>query len=224
MNSEFLIGKSVLSKSAVDLQASKGQRTSARILDVALEQFSRLGFERATMGDIARAAEVSSASLHYHFRDKDALWRAALLQLRSVIAEEERLLDVAEGQSALDQLEMALRLFLALSSNHRALGRIVALEGMAGGQRLQWLQDNLMGARNHRLTELARQAIADGDLKPFPPELVVISLQAAGAAMFNLAPLMDQAFDFNVNDARTREAHLSMVIEGFLGGLKTTKP
>ena len=60
----------------------QGERTALRIREVALEQFSRLGFERVTMGGIAQEAGVSQATLHYHFEDKDQLWRAAMLDAR----------------------------------------------------------------------------------------------------------------------------------------------
>ena len=100
-----------LSSTATVVPLGKGERTAARIRDIALDQFSRLGFERVTMAGIAEAAGVSQASLHHHFGDKDQLWRAAMLGLANVIAEEERLLAAAQDASAIVQLRMAMRLF-----------------------------------------------------------------------------------------------------------------
>jgi len=204
-----------------ELTAGKGERTAARIRAAALDLFSRLGFERTTMGDIAAAAGVSQPALHYHFQDKAQLWRAAMLGLRAVIAEEERLLDAAADASPLAQLRMALRLFLRISWKHPALGRIVALEGMAGGERLDWLEANLLGPRNHRLVELVAAAIAAGELKPFPPEQVVITLQAAGAGVINLAPLMRASFGLDPSDPDMREAHERLILDALLDGLIT---
>ena len=79
-----------LSSTATVVPLGKGERTAARIREVALDQFSRLGFERVTMAGIAEESGVSQASLHHHFGDKDQLWRAAMLGLANVIAEEER--------------------------------------------------------------------------------------------------------------------------------------
>ena len=173
------------------------------------------------MAGIAEAAAVSQATLHYHFQDKDDLWRSAIDALGAVIAEEERLLAAAKDAPAIVQLRMALRLFVQISWKHPALGRIVALEGMAGGERLGWLIDHLIGARNRRLVKLARLAIKAGDLKPFPPEHIVILLQAGAAGAVNLAPLMSANFGFNPNTAAARAAHEHMVVEGLLGGLTT---
>jgi len=199
--------------------ARKGPQTARRIGEAALELFSRLGFERATMAEIAATAGVSTANLHYHYADKSELWRSAMLQLRAVIAEEERLLLAAVDAPPLAQLRMAMRLFLQISWRRPALGRIVALEGMAGGERLQWLDRHLTGPRNRRLADLARAAIADGSLKPFPPEVLIITLQSAGAGIINLTPLMADTFGVDTADPDLRAAHECLILDALLGGL-----
>jgi hypothetical protein len=142
-----------------------------------------------------------------------------MLQLRSVIAEEERLMEAAADIPALAQLRIAMKMFLQISWRHPALGRIVTLEGMAGGERLEWLNANLMGPRNRRLVELARAAVAAGVLKPFPPELLVVTLQAAGAGAINLSPLMAVGFGVDMSEPAARQAHESLILDALLGGL-----
>jgi len=210
-----------MAQAAAQLPAGKGERTAARIREAALELFSRLGFERATLGEIAAEAGVSQATLHYHFQDKLQLWRAAILDLRKVIGEEERLLEAAIDASPVTQLRMAMRLFLSISWKHPALGRIVALEGMAGGERLQWLDAQLLGPRNHRLARVAQAAIDSGDLKPFPPEQLIITLQAAGVGLVNLTPMMKASFGIDMAEPARREAHERMILDALLGGLLT---
>ncbi|MDX2170898.1 MAG: TetR/AcrR family transcriptional regulator [Deltaproteobacteria bacterium] len=197
----------------------KGDRTAARIREVALDQFSRLGFERVTMAGIAQVAGVSQATLHYHFADKDQLWRSAMLALSAVIAEEERLLAVARDAPAIAQLRMALRLFLQISWRHPALGRIIALEGMAGGERLEWLSQHLFGTRNRRLMGLVERAIADGDLKPFSPAQVVITLQTGAVGIINLRPLLRTNFGIDPDTPESRAEHEELVLDGLLAGL-----
>lgn len=209
-----------MAEAATTAPVGKGGRTAARIRDVALEMFSRLGFERVMMAEIAAGAGVSQATLHYHFQDKAQLWRAAMLQLRAAIAEEEALLDGALGEaSPAAQLRAAMRLFLRISWKHPALGRIVALEGMAGGERLAWLDAHLTGPRNRRLVEIARAAIAAGELKPFPPEQLVITLQAAGAGVINMAPMMRATFGVEPDTPAARDDHERLILDALLGGL-----
>lgn len=210
-----------MDKAVTTRPAGKGPQTAIRIREAALELFSRLGFERATMAEIAAEAGVSQATLHYHFEDKFQLWRAAMLQLRAVIAEEERLLEAAIDSPPEVQLRMAMRLFLQVSWRHPALGRIVFLEGMAGGERLEWLDAHLIGPRNRRLADLARAAIDNGTLKPFPAEMLIVSLQAAAAGIINLAPMMATSFGIDVSQGPAREAHERMILDALLGGLLT---
>lgn len=210
-----------MSATPVKLPASKGERTAARIREVALDQFSRLGFERVMMGGIAQAAGVSQATLHYHFQDKAQLWKSAVLALGAVIAEEERAMAAAADAPAVARLRMAMRMFLALSWKHPALGRIVALEGMAGGERLQWLDELLTGPRNRRLVKLAEEAIAAGDLKPYPPAQLIVTLQTGAVGAINLAPMMRTTFGIDMDDPQVRAAHDDLVLDALLGGFLT---
>ena len=190
---------------------------------MALDQFSRLGFERVTLAGIAEAAKVSQPALHYHFQDKLQLWRSAMLDLSAVIAEEERLLEVARDAPAIAQLRMAMRLFLQISRKHPALGRIIALEGMAGGERLEWLDRHLIGPRNRRMAELVRLAIADGDIKPYPPEQVVITLETGAVGVINMTPLIRTTFATDPETPAAQAAHDDMVLDALFGGFLTDK-
>src|SRR5580692_9665228 len=51
-----------------------------RILAAALPVFGRYGFRKASMDEIARAADVSRQGLYLRFANKDALFRAAVRQ------------------------------------------------------------------------------------------------------------------------------------------------
>ena len=47
---------------------------------MALEVFGRYGFRKASMDEIARAADISRQGLYLHFANKDALFQAAVRQ------------------------------------------------------------------------------------------------------------------------------------------------
>jgi AcrR family transcriptional regulator len=51
----------------------RAARSIERILMSAAQLFGQEGYERASMGAVARAAGVSKGLLHYHFRSKDHL-------------------------------------------------------------------------------------------------------------------------------------------------------
>jgi AcrR family transcriptional regulator len=53
-------------------------QTRERLLEAAIECFAENGFQKATVRDICARAEVNSAAIHYHFGDKEALYREVL--------------------------------------------------------------------------------------------------------------------------------------------------
>ena len=55
------------------------QRTRARLFEAALAEFARTGFDRASVAEIARAADVSRPSFYFHFPTKEHV----LLELQS---------------------------------------------------------------------------------------------------------------------------------------------
>lgn len=100
---------------------SRGARTVQRILDSAARIFGRDGFQGASMNAVARAAGVSKALLHYHFRSKEHLLieaqRATFRQLHKRFDERfgkgEK--GLATALDALDSLYDALREMRALA-------------------------------------------------------------------------------------------------------------
>ena len=52
--------------------------TRARILDAAVEMFSKQGLDGASVRGIARRAEVSPAMVHHHFGSKEGLYEACI--------------------------------------------------------------------------------------------------------------------------------------------------
>src|SRR5260221_10628978 len=59
-------------------KAARSRRTQTRILDAAEERFSHHGIYGVSIRDIADAAGVDTALLHYHFADKDGIYEAVL--------------------------------------------------------------------------------------------------------------------------------------------------
>lgn len=51
----------------------KSEETRARILEAALTTFRERGFERATMREIAQAAQVATGAAYYYFDSKEAI-------------------------------------------------------------------------------------------------------------------------------------------------------
>jgi AcrR family transcriptional regulator len=62
----------------------------ARLINSAAALFSRVGFERATVDDIADGADVAKGTVYLYFRNKADLFRAILLELRGQLEDRAR--------------------------------------------------------------------------------------------------------------------------------------
>jgi AcrR family transcriptional regulator len=60
--------------------------TRERILRSAYQLFSRLGFARVSMREVATAAGVTKPALYYHFRNKEALFEECLADFHDELA------------------------------------------------------------------------------------------------------------------------------------------
>ena len=59
-----------------EIKTTKGERTRARILEIALRLFRERGYEQTTMRSIAESAGVSLGNAYYYFASKDHLIQA----------------------------------------------------------------------------------------------------------------------------------------------------
>lgn len=66
-----------MSRPAAKIRGERRRRqTEARLLEAALEVFRARGYDGATTGEMARAADVAAGTFYLHFRDKRAVYEA----------------------------------------------------------------------------------------------------------------------------------------------------
>jgi TetR/AcrR family transcriptional regulator, regulator of cefoperazone and chloramphenicol sensitivity len=65
-------------KALSELADSRGERARTRLLLEASRIFSEKGYAKASTREICEAAGLNPAAIHYHFGDKDGLYRAVL--------------------------------------------------------------------------------------------------------------------------------------------------
>ena len=110
-----------------------------RILDAALEEFATFGVDGTTLRRIAERAGTQHQLIVYHFKSKDALWKAVVGEIcsnvRADILALEREAKALGPASALRQL---VRDFVELTSARPQLHRMLTFEGRSDNDRLRW--------------------------------------------------------------------------------------
>lgn len=153
--------------------ATKSERQEdgrARILAAALEVFSTSGFEGASLRRIADQAGVMHQLVVYHFKTKDALWRAVITAIlgdnagRFAVWREQ-----IRAESPAQALRTMVREFVAFAARRPEFHRIATFEGRADNARIHWLIETYMRPYFEVSTGLIRDAQAAGAARPGDP-------------------------------------------------------
>lgn len=118
---------------------------SAIIRTAALNVFAQKGFDRASIVDIANAANVAKPLVHYHFATKEVLWQAAVSQAQAGLMAE--LMSVQVLMSSLNpmqSIELLSKKLVEFAAHHPQLVRIVVDETGKGGPRSEWLLEQFL--------------------------------------------------------------------------------
>lgn len=146
------------------------------ILSAALGLFSRYGLHGTTVDQVAARANVSKSNLLYYFANKEALYVAVLRELLHIWLEPLRSLSAEQDPRA--ALGAYIRAKLAISRDKPDASRLFCLEMIQGAP---LLRDEL--ARELRdlvlaKSEVIRQWVAHGRLRPVEPHHLVFALWA----------------------------------------------
>jgi len=110
-----------------DFRRKRAARTRRRILDAGLRVFSKWGYERASMDDIALELEATKGLLYHYFRSKEELLKAVLQEhpLRVGIETVKQGVPAGDLRQALSDVAI---LSLGQMREHRAFIRFLLLQ------------------------------------------------------------------------------------------------
>ena len=192
-----------------------------RIVDVALKLFATHGYGSVSTTQIAGAAKISQPSIHYHYKNKDALWKAAVGELKCrVDAVGAKIVNdmPSVGGDAYSKLRAYC---LALHQTHievPELGKIIFLEGQAGGKRLDWLMQEVFADSYDDMIALINECIEQRKIKPHRPHQILMILHGAAVTYYNLAPMVRSRFDRDALEEKNwrdfADAYMDIVFEG----------
>jgi AcrR family transcriptional regulator len=135
-----------------------------------LEVFSTSGFEGASLRQIADQAGVMHQLVVYHFKTKEALWRAVITSILGDNAERFAIWRTQiDAQSPARALRTMLREFVAFTARRPEFHRIATFEGRSDNERIRWLIEAYMRPYFELSTGLIRAAQAVGAARPGDP-------------------------------------------------------
>jgi TetR/AcrR family transcriptional regulator len=177
--------------------ARRDGHTEQRILDAAHTVFVRRGTAGARMQEIAAEAGVNPALLHYYFRSKEQLARAAFARAASGL-----LPAVIDALASAGELEDKVARVVALE--HDLLSRVPSLPGYIisevthrpdrarqliaamAGQSPDHFRPRVVGA----LAAQIDARVAAGTMRPIAPETFMVNLMALCVFPFAARPMI----------------------------------
>ena len=200
-------------------QQQRSVQTQKKLLDAALEAFSENGFKGTSTRDIADRAGVHHPLITYHFRNKEALWRAAT---NRVFAKFAALLmqarDDAAGQSPRERMASMIRAYVHYAASNPALHKLMLQESSRASSRLDWLVEThlqpLFAAAVQELKPLQECGIAP----PGDPALLFNLIRVSSGGLLALSLEIKGTSGVDFNEPENVDALAEMIVRVFLPG------
>ena len=111
-----------------------------RILAAAIEVFSGSGFDGSSLRQIGDRAGVQHQLVVYHFKTKDALWRAAITTFFAQIGGRRTAwMAIRDTEGPAAALRQLVKEFVVFTAERPQYHRIATFEGRTDSERLRWL-------------------------------------------------------------------------------------
>lgn len=145
-----------------------------RVLDAALELFTRDGYGDTLVDDIARASDTSKGGVYFHFPSKQVLFLSLLDEAaRLLIDRIERAMEAEPDPLA--RGDAALRAVLQTFSGHRALARLLLVDALGADREFNNKMAELHQAFAALIERQLDEAVTQGALPPLDTEVASVA-------------------------------------------------
>lgn len=134
-------------------------RTKAEILDVASQEFARVGYDGARVDDIAARTRTTKRMIYYYFGGKEQLFTIVLERAYSVIREAEQSLDV-EHLDPVAAIRRLAELTFDHHEQHPDFIRLVSIENIHGAAHIAGSEQ--LGTIGSPAVDVTRRILASG--------------------------------------------------------------
>lgn len=143
----------------------RSRRRRERILDAAFHVFSRLGYRRAAVDEIAREADTSKGGVYFHFPTKESLFLELLRTTADrLVAKVER--EAAGESDPIARADVAIWTVLSTFAGHRTTAHLLLVDASGAGPVFEAELRRLHERFAALIAEHLEQAIADGIIAP----------------------------------------------------------
>lgn len=190
---------------------------SAEVARIAFATFAVSGYEGASLREIAHAANVDPALVSRRYGSKLGLWKSTVDELARRMAEiqtpiAEKCEDVSSYPA---QLRIALRKFVAFSTQVPELGRFFTDEVARPGERREYILEHIWRPHFDTVQPLMREACDTGVVDVDDPDFLVFLLIGMVAMPLMMKSVIKD--ELGIGDAQLADRLSRSVERLFLG-------
>ena len=191
----------------------RGQGTEKDILDAAEQVFARVGFPGARTQEIAAAAGVTKAMIHYYFDSKERLYRAVLDR---ILFELIKLVQETSGHtSRAERMDLFVRGFFDYVSRHPHFGRLTFMGSGDQSQYFDGIVSTFFRPLFDRGVRFIESGIAEGEFRKVDARQLLLAVYSGAMGYFADAHFISLVIEDDALEpsrvVACREALLDMV-------------
>ncbi|MAA59700.1 MAG: hypothetical protein CMK79_06070 [Pseudomonadales bacterium] len=192
----------------------RGPDARERILSAAESLFAVRGFEGVSTTQIAKVAGITQPLIHYHFKNKEALWKATISRLFSRLSEEfaAEVKTLPQKDDRRYLIEM-IRSYVSFVARYPQYGQFIMREGVQESPRLQWMVDEWLKPMLNQFHVIYEKGIAEGWMKDIPFPQLIMLLTASASQFISMAPLVKALYGVDASCPEQILAHSDAVVE-----------
>ncbi len=190
---------------------NKKDANRENILKIAREIFSKYGFKKTTLDDIANAVRKGKSSLYYYFSSKEDLFQAVIMKEVEILARELEIV-INRNTDPVDKLRdyiiTKLATFRNLANFYHAIENDVTAVGFIDGVKMKYEQDEI-----RMIKRILIEGVRKNEFEIYDFNLVAIGITTAikGLEM----PLSAGNYG-NVNLERSVDTILKIICYGIM--------
>ena len=186
--------------------------TKQTILRAALSEFAQVGFEAASIRNIAASTGLQHPLITYHYRTKDILWKAVA---EDAFAQIRRLWDEGipdqEHMTPIERLRAEYSAFLRFTVDYPDFHHFMLRESRPGNPRLPWLVETILLPTMQRLLPQIESAQESGELPAGNPAMVHYMMIGMTSVLSSLKDEIRQSAGVATDNPAVVDAYLAMM-------------
>jgi len=181
------------------------------ILQAAIANFSKFGYENTNLDLIAKECKITKPAIYYHYKDKATLYEAVICSQFSKLAKtiEERTL---EG-NATDKLRSYIQNFGAFLVSNPTFNAIFARELASGGATLPIKCATLLSRTLSRLMQILKEGEKDGIFEEENPFLIQMMIVTPLTSYNTTNPLREKVLSSLEDKSKLPEVEFENIID-----------